>query len=340
MNIANYPWARWQALTEAINLMPAAPGLLQRLLFRDRRSRAAETIRGEVVKGGAYKYPFVRQDQAGKVVTNLGREEINITPPTLRVKKQLSAGALLLDRAPGAVYVPGGGGDINASRERTIASEQADLKRGCELTIEWMCAQALSGALTVSQDDLTLSVDYGVPAGNKKTLTGDLRWGQADADVPGNIEAWTDEIADAEAPVDLMLLGVGAAKAFAGDANVLAELDRRNVNVGELTIRAGVQYMGNYKGLEVYKYPFRFESKSGVKTRLLGENLAIFASTSSRFSIEFGMIADLKAGASVQAEYFSKAWEVDDPSGLWLLAESHPLPMIWEPGRLCVATVA
>lgn len=31
------------------------------------------------------------------------------------------------------------------------------------------------------------------------------------------------------------------------------------------------------------------------------------------------------------AEYFAKTWEVEDPSVMYMLAESRPLPVLWQP---------
>jgi hypothetical protein len=52
----------------------------------------------------------------------------------------------------------------------------------------------------------------------------------------------------------------------------------------------------------------------------------------------YGAIEDVKAG-TVVAKYFSKDWVQEDPSGLYLLVESHPLAAPFEPAANIYATV-
>jgi hypothetical protein len=331
----------WRALTTAINQIKVAPRLLQKLIFKDRNTHPSEYVDVDITVGNQKLLPFVSPIEGGVVVEQLGREQRAVRTPRLRAKKPLPAQALLTQRGPGAKIYATGSGDINAWKEKKVGMENKDLKTRVERTIEWMCAQALcTGALTVSQDNIAFQVDYLLPSAHKITLTGDNRWGQSAADIPANIETWANLILSAYgAGPDLLLLGTGAAEKFLADDKVQAEYDRRHIIVGDLRPDFKTEYLGPYKGLDVYKYPFEYETSAGAKTKIVGSNKAVLVNSQARFSIEFGLILDLDAGVNVMDEYFAKSWMQKDPSVLWLLAESRPLPVPWEPEAYVAATV-
>ncbi|MBU4278180.1 MAG: major capsid protein [Proteobacteria bacterium] len=331
----------WRALTTAINQIKLPPRLLQQLIFKERNTNPSDTIDVDITVGNQKLVPFVSPIEGGTVVGQLGREQRAVKTPRLRPKKPLPAQALLTERGPGAAIYATGGGDINAWKEKKVGMEAKDLKQRVDRTIEWMCAQALcTGALTVSQDNLAFEVDYRLPVAHKPTLTGDNRWGQSAADIPANIETWANLILSAYGSgPDLMLLGTGAAEKFLADEKVQAEYDRRHIIVGELRPDFKTEYIGPYKGLDVYKYPFEYTATSGTKTKIVGTDKAVLVNSAARFTIEFGLILDLDAGANVMDEFFAKSWLEKDPSVLWLLAESRPLPVPWEPEAYVAATV-
>lgn len=331
----------WRSLTTAINKIKVPPRLLQKLIFKERNTNPSDTIDVDITVGNQKLVPFVSPIEGGTVVGQLGREQRAVKTPRLRPKKPLAAQALLTERGPGAKIYATGSGDINAWKEKKVGMEQKDLKQRIDRTVEWMCAQALAtGALTVSQENIAFQVDYRLPAEHKITLAGNNVWGGTAANIPANIETWANLILSAYGSgPDLMLLGTGAAEKFLADDKVQAEYDRRHIIVGELRPDFKTEYIGPYKGLDVYKYPFEYETAAGSKTKIVGSDKAVLVNSSARFSIEFGLILDLDAGLNVMEEYFSKSWLEKDPSVLWLLAESRPLPVPWEPEAYVAATV-
>ncbi|MCA1988377.1 MAG: major capsid protein [Desulfarculus sp.] len=346
MDPTQYPHLHWKALSASINSMPGVPTLMQQLLFKSRNSQASTTIQVDQITGGKYVLPFVAPSGSGVVVSKSGRQTKDVTAPMIRVKQPFTARELLLERGVGQAQFVGGAGDVQSAREARIAREQKYLKDRAERTIEFMCAQAITTgkiSATAGQEGNTVSfeVDFGVPDAHKPAaLAGNYVWGGANADVPGNIQTWADLIlSDGVGAADLMILGTDAASKFLADANVLKELDNRNLGVGSFQISVGNAYIGRYKGLDVYRYPFEYQTKAGVKTKLVGSKLCVLACSQARYSVEFGMIEDLDAEAALVAEYFSKSWVTKDPSQLWLLAETHPLPVIWEPANIVIAQV-
>ncbi|MCG8637474.1 MAG: major capsid protein, partial [Desulfobacterales bacterium] len=243
-------------------------------------------------------------------------------------------------KAPGQIYYAGGVGDVNTARKKKIALEQKDLKNQIYNRIEWMCAQALTGTMSVVQKNVSFQVDYLMPASHKIILLGGDKWSEETAKVRANIEAWAQLIIDA--------LGYGPTIAICGsDAATalgyrVAEdkwFDSRSLNAGEFTWKASSNYMGRAGGIDFYKYGSKYENDSGIDVGLIPSNKIYFIATQARFSVEFGLIADLDAEAQVMGEIFSKAWKEKDPSALNLLAESRPLPVCWEPEAIVEAQV-
>lgn len=345
MDPMSYPHLHWRALSTSINSMPSVPTLLQQLLFKTRNPQASVTIEIDELTGGKYILPFVAPGGPGVVVSRTGRGTKSVTAPMIRVKLPFTARELLLERGIGQTQFVSGAGDVQAAREAKVAREQKYFKDRAERTIEFMCAQAITTgqvSATAGQEgnQVSFTVDYGIPDNHKPTaLAGDNQWGGSTADVPGNIQTWADLINnDGTGAADTMILGSDAAAKFLADEKVLKELDNRNLNVGSFNIGVGNAYIGRYKQMDVYRYPFKYETKAGNKTNLVGSKLCVLANSQARFSVEFGMIEDLHAG-NVVAEYFSKSWLEQDPSRLFLLAETHPLPVIWQPANIVIAQV-
>jgi|Deesub1362A_J573_1020465.scaffolds.fasta_scaffold02224_9 hypothetical protein len=330
----------WRTLTAAINQLPAQPSFLLDRVFSAGGPRASDIIDIDLIAGSDKLVPFVTDVEGGVVVERTTREMRSFKAPRLRVKKHLSARELLLERPAGGDIYLAGGGDINRARQAAVRLELQDLRNRLQLTTEWMCAQALTGALTVSQDNIAFQIDYRFPATHKVTLSGDARWGEASADIPGNLQDWADRIFSVtKKPANMLLLGSTAARKFESDAKVKDDLDRRNYNAGSLAPEVGNNYLGVYRGLEVWRYPFEYTTGSGAKTKLIGDNVAIMLTLQAEFSMEYGLILDLKAGAQVVGRFFAKSWTTEDPSTQWLLAESRPLPVVREIGSVVYAQV-
>lgn len=62
------------------------------------------------------------------------------------------------------------------------------------------CLQALTtmGAIAINEGGLILSVDFGIPAGQRVVLEGNARWSQSTATPYDNIKAWVEAVEDAQ----------------------------------------------------------------------------------------------------------------------------------------------
>lgn len=336
LNIQSFDW---RSMTPAIKQVPKAPRMLQDLIFKKRNPVAAEHIDIDIIVGGRKILPFVSNSAGGTVIDKLTGEMRSVKAPRLRPKKPFGAVELLTQRGPGkAFYVTGGG--VNAERNRKIGEELMDLRNRVDMTVEYMCAQALSGSFSVSQDDYQFAIDYNMPATHLPTLGSGLGWNEAGGDVMADIDEWAQLISDATGyGPDIAICGKNVVAALRGNSDVQALLDNRRNEAGGMFWDTNSNYLGNLNGIKLYRYGNSYTDAADASQTFISDDAFILVSTQARFTIEFGMISDLDAGASIVGEYFAKSWLEKDPSVLWMLAESRPLPVLWQPEAIVNADV-
>lgn len=333
----------WRSMTRSINAIKPAPRMLQDLIFTERNTNPVDTIDVDIELGGREMAPFVTPMEGGVIVNKGGFHTQTIKTPRMRPKKGFTAQELYGSREAGQTMFVDGVADINAARARKIAKEQALMKNAVDTTVEWMCGQALSGQMVVNQENVAFQVDFLLPAEHKPTLLTTDKWDDEACDaetIRKQFEAWTELIEDETGASDLIcIMGSAAASAFLGTCKSSDWFDSRRVNAGDITWNATDAYMGNFGGIPMYRYRMgNVKDASGMATKVIPSNVCVLVDRGARTSIEFGNILDLKAGVNIQSEYFSKSWETEDPSLRWILAESRPLPVLWQPGGVVYAT--
>jgi len=326
----------WKVMTDAINQIKSVPRMLQDLVFKTRNPQPADTIEVDIVVGNETLAPFVTDTEGGRMVGGTSRKERVIKTPRVRPKKLIKAKDLYTDRGVGiSPYVPNGAASLEAAKNEKIAMELLDLKNIIDRRMEWMCAQALTGTMTVAQDNIAFVVDYLMPAAHKIVLAGADMWDTTTADVKGNIQTAADLISDAlDIEPDLVICGKTAAAAL---LNRVAADKWFYENSARLDPQGGFQwsaskaFLGRAGGLDFYRYGKSFQNAAGASERFIADDKVYVIATGARFSIEFGNILDLDAGANIVGEYFAKQWTKPDPSDMNILAESRPLPVLWQP---------
>ena len=75
------------------------------------------------------------------------------------------------------------------SFEAAVAGEQKNLVDEVDRTKEWMVWQALStGALSVAQEDVKMSLSYGIPSNNQ--FSASATWATSTTDIVGDLNSW------------------------------------------------------------------------------------------------------------------------------------------------------
>lgn len=339
MDTVSFPAFQWRSMTTAINQIPKAPTLLQDLVFKARNVNASEYVDVDVVIGGRKVLPFVSNDAAGTIIDKMANQVRSVRVPRFRPKKPFTATELLSTRSPGVGFY-GGGSDINQARELKVGLELADLRNRVDITVEYMCARALSGAYSAPADEYPFSIDFNMPVAHKPTLGAGLGWNESGGKILSDIDGWAQLISDAVGfGPTIGLCGKNVVDALREDTKIAAALDNRNVNVGSVVWDANNTYIGSVNGINMYRYGSSYTDKDGATSKFIGDDTFVLIAPEARHSIEFGPIMDLDVGANVMSEFFSKSWLEKDPSALWMLAESRPLPVLWQPESVVYADV-
>lgn len=327
----------WRSLTEAVNNI-VVPGrmLLDMIWNKVGRKFPTRNIDIDIIEGNKLLAPFVTPIEAGIAVTRLGRTMRSIQAPRIRIKTALNSSDFQ-ERMPGAqVYIDAQA--FEASKTLKIGMEQQQLKDRMLRTIHWMCAQALSGTITVSQDNVAFTVDYLFPAAYKPTLTGNAVWSNANSNPIKDIDTWIRLQSLRGFAPKLGIMSPEAVDAFLVNAAVKDFMNKWNMDLG-IVRRDASNFVARIRGVDFYEMNEQYINSAGNSVPMLAPNTVTLVDTDARFDMCFGAIEDLKAGGNVQTEWFAKTSEEDDPSVLWLIQEVDPLPVVNQPGSVVAATV-
>lgn len=316
----------YRVLSAAVNKIQAAPTFLTDLFFSNRIPREAQTIDIDIIVGNTSLAPFVAPYQGAKVVKKLGRKQSTVKAPIIRNKKQLPASMFSEREAGTTVYINKEG--RQAAQEKKIKMEQQDLKDRATRRIEWMCAQALTGSMIVEQEDVSFNIDFGLPDAHKPILEGQALWSdKVNSNPLKNIDEWKKLVNQATGQnVTDIVLGSRAESDFLSHPKVLEAYDKKNINVGQMDLNES-NYLGTYRGMKIWSDSEQYQDDAGETKDMINPDACVLVAKSDDFELNFGAVEDLKAGGDVVTEFFSKMWEEHDPSAMWLLVETRPIPI-------------
>jgi len=337
----------WMTLTELVNKIVAPKTFVLDKLFAPRtRQHLTKSIQVDLKIGNRKLAPFVKRTQGATVIELNSKTSQFFETPRIRLKKQLSASDLLFVRAEGFPTYLGNGQTIATAREQKVAEELQDLKDMTTRRLEWMACQALTGAITVTQDDLEFKIDFLMPGANKPALQGNALWSAvATADPLANIRAWKLVVQNARGIVPTMAIARHEViNLLLQNTKVKEILNLRNLSVGSLNTNAqlsplGVTFIGNLEGVDIYEYNESYVSPQGVVTPMIPDDRFVLVSPSADNRLHYGAIEDLDAQQNIAMAFFSKDWIEKDPSAYWLLTESSPLTVPHEPETIVCAKV-
>ncbi|MBI5646687.1 MAG: major capsid protein [Ignavibacteriae bacterium] len=327
-------------LTTAINeIKPPKRRLLDRL-FPVRRESMAEYADIEIVTGRRNLARFVARGREAAVREKGGRKIVTFRIPSIREKMPFRAADVFKAVARGASPFVSSTAELKASLDKEVLFQLQEFRFSFDRTKEWLAAQAAKGSFTITLDDGDLTVDYGVPAANKPVLAGAAKWnsGSADLDILQQIRSWKRLISQGSGYTATdVTLGSNAADAFLADERVRKLLDANNLRVGTLDLTGDAEYIGTFAGLRFWTHEEQYTDASGNAQDYVPANVAIVSSNAPN-AFWHGPVDDLEANFGT-FEFFSKQFELKDPSTVMLLVATAPLPVIHHSSSLVYATV-
>ncbi|MDR2077146.1 MAG: phage portal protein [Desulfovibrio sp.] len=173
----------------------------------------------------------------------------------------------------------------------------------------------------------TYSVDFKRPASHNVVLSGDAFWTSPASSLILSVEsagALIQEDTGGLAPTDL-ILGKNCLMPFLRHQDVKDNLDNRRVEIGQMSPRVLAKLKGVWNGLNIWYDASSYVDVEGESKYYLDPNCALLLARDAESVIEYGLPVDIKCQGPTAI--FSKSFEQDDPSGVFTIAESRPLPV-------------
>ena len=244
-------------------------------------------------------------------------------------------------------------GMTNAQAAQKLMEEYATLNDATTRREEWMAVQAIvTGTIPIVGEGVNETIDFGLT--NKKTLTGDNKWGGTKADILGNLGDWTDAVLHGGfANVDTIIMGKTAKAKFFADANVQKMLDNRRMNLGEIAPRDlpnGVKYLGhlNDPSLDMYVYGEVYyddwTNPDAPETKpLIPDNMIILISSRPNYMMAYGACTYIEDASGLwvtsQTSRVLRSYVEHHPDRRMVELQAHPLPIPDKVDSWLVATV-
>lgn len=263
-----------------------------------------------------------------------------VKAPRFRPKRAFMAADQFKQPAGVNPYTP-----LDNALARAIAEDMDLHREELDFAYEVMCQQAMVLGRVTLYDVVEgnkavpqFTVDFRRPASNSVILSGGALWSASGSDLQGQVEDWNTRIQEETGcGASDLLLGKNAWKFFRKHADVKDDLDNRRIEIGNLSPKVGRKIKGTWNGLTIWLVTGEYTDLDGSVKPNLDPDCALMVASDAESVVEFGMPVDNRCAGPV--EIFTKAFEQDDPSGTFTIAESRPLPWPKQPGWTVLAKV-
>lgn len=316
-----------RVLTGIINLRPVKHDLFTHF-FRPLDPKGVDVLELQTSLRGASVLPTLTNYASGSMRKGETLSVDFVKAPRFRPKRGFQAADLLKTQKGFSPYDP----RINPV-ERAIADDMDAHRDDIDRMVEIMCAQAAVDGRIELYDVIegnnvkNYTVDFGRPASHDLVLKGEALWSNPDSNLIGFIDdcdLLIQEDTSGLSATDL-ILGKNAWAAFRRHNDVKDVLDNRRMDIGQLSPRVGAKLKGQWNGLNVWTHNATYQDLEGTTKYFLEPDYALLLAGNAESVIEFAQPVDIKCEGP--AKIFAKQFEQEDPSGIFTIAESRPLPM-------------
>lgn len=226
--------------------------------------------------------------------------------------------------------------------EKQLLGKAARIKQNIDARIEWLRWQALgTGMLAYNKGGVILSVDFGVPAGNKVTPA--IKWGQPNATILADYQKWVLDYngLNGELP-DTFVTSLKVIYTVLADINVIRAIKGADNSYGQITIDQLNAYLRGLllPPMEAFDatVTYRDVDNNGVRStqRLLNDKTGVFLK-------EDGAIGKQLLGPTVENNMepgiFGRTFQLERPYRQIIEVVAASFPKIMEPTYIKIATV-
>lgn len=311
--------------------MPRPTNFLQTMFVKEKNTTNKTVLDIDKIYGKQLIARYSDRDGDMNQVGKDGFETLTFIAPYVTEKIAIKPSDVDIRLAGETVY-----SDPAMFLSRFVERSLADLEARFDRLEELQLAQALQeGVVTVQGKDVDREIDFEQDA-THLVDAGTVDWSDTDADIIGDCSDYCQLVEDTGAPAcDVLILGRSAANAFRQNTGILANLDNRRVNTGEINYRQLVDQRATYLGrlagigfdLEVYSYHGIYEYiSSGTRTSApyIDKWNAIFGSRAADIRMHYAKIENFKAGDFIGTR-LPNQWETQDGKSRFISMESSPM---------------
>lgn len=339
-----------KSLTSAISMVKAHDPFILNTFFKRKEQHPADKIDVEIRTNTDQIARFVSPNGEAALIGERQKTQTKtVTLPRTYEKKIFTAYELAKFKQLGNVYISNASDRIAASNAMII-QELEDLKQRVYRRREQMACEALvTGKLTVAQDNLDFTIDYGFTSAQLVTLATGSKWSTAGIKPKNDITKWQRQIQKlAGINADIMIVGSAVADLLTSDDSIMKQLDNSYYKVGSLDLTSAYgtsgRYLGMLYGLQVYEYTQQYTNESKVSVNMMPENQVVLASTAATnaFKTHYGpayRINNDQGLSVITSELLVEAKVNDDKTALTWSVEQKSLPTIHIPETIVSAVV-
>ena len=320
-----------RTMIEALEQMLPARTFLMDTFFPEEKIFTTKHVDIDIKKGRRRLAPYVKPVSQGKLIDRIGFKTYSYIPPYVKPKTATHAQDFL-NRELGQTIYSSSDGPMQRA-EKQLGEDLAELDDMIVRREETQASELLhTGIVTVNGDGYSETIDFGMPATHKITLTGtDLWTDQTNSEPLTDMRVWKRLISKDSGlvPTDI-IMGSSVIDAFLEHPKVRAQLDTRRIDLGQITpemLPDGVTYYGRIRdiGCELWTYEEYYIDPATAPTEkpMIEADKVLMMSRRAYTKRNYGAIQDLRANAAMKR--FPKSWEEEDPSVRMLLLQSAPL---------------
>lgn len=304
-----------------------------------------EYIDFEKIVEGRKIAPFVAPMAQGVPIYSEKSEVTRLKPGYIKLKDPVSPNRLMKkSAASGGVLATSGN---PASRFNAIVGDiQRTHRNAIHRREEWLAAQAIiHGKVTISGENYPERlVDFKRAANHTVDLSASP-W-TTSSDIMGDLESWRTRVRRAKfgGPTNRLTVGADAWDVMRKNTDLLKQLDTE-MRGTEANFKTGimegeeVEFVGYLSGtLPVYVYSGYYEDAAGSAVEYMSAKDVILTGPNVMGHRCYGAILDHKAGYQATS-VFSKMWENEDPSVVYVMNQSSSLMVPVNPNNTLRATV-
>ncbi|HOT30137.1 MAG TPA: major capsid protein [Candidatus Ozemobacteraceae bacterium] len=320
-------------LTEAVNKIKPVKTTILDKVFAAKKFLPAGMFQWDIISGSERILKNLRLHESAQISGGVGRSTVTCSGTRFADKRQITAAQLADMRKFGDRYLP----ELLANK---INEELLDMRGKIDRTREFMAAKALTGQ--VVDESGTVLVDYNFTAAQKPVLTGKAKWTDSESKPIANLRAWKKQIIQAVGAVDgfLAFCGSEAMDALLENPAVLELLKYQSGN--QLADKGRIAFLAE---TDIEEYLGSYIDQNNARQDMIAANQFVLVGISQQVAGEIYVpVVDLDdpngvGSGNPASMFFSKSWVEQDPSGRWVKVESRPLPVLYKPEAIVIATV-